>query len=114
MKRADHYLVAEQLLEQASEDQDKASRETSITKRAHLHGEIRLYLRAAQIHAQLACAGPGVEQEVADLLKRAAPSQAERQTARRPLPTVLSGEQSSTAFRPKPGPPPHAAGKERS
>jgi len=113
MNRSGHYLVAEQLLEQASEDQATAARTDSPTKRANLHGDIRLYLRAAQIHAQLACAGPGVEQEVNDLLKRDAPSQAEQQAARRPLPTVLIGEQSTAAFRPKPGPP-HTAGKERS
>ncbi len=91
MNRAGHYRVAEQLLEQASADQDKA-RGSVATTRANLHGDIRLYLRAAQIHAQLACAGPGVEQEVNDLAKRAAPSQAERQAARAPL-------------HPKPGPP---------
>jgi len=110
VKRAAHYLAAEQLLEQAEADQDKA-RGSVATARANLHGDIRLYLRAAQIHAQLACAGPGVEQEVADLEKRTAPPQAERQAARRPLPTVLMAEQPAT--RPKPGPP-HTAGKERS
>jgi len=101
VKRAGHYLVAEQLLEQASEDQATAARTDSATKRAILHGDVRLYLRAAQIHAQLACAGPGVEQEVGDLLKRAALPQAERQAARPPL----------ADGRPKPHPP---LSKERS
>lgn len=90
--RAEHYRIAEDLLTQASEDQGKAAVSASATTRSNLHGDVRLYLRAAQIHATLAAAGPGVEQEVAERAKREQATQAERQAARPPL-------------TPKPGPP---------
>jgi hypothetical protein len=85
MNRADHFRIAEELLERASGDQRQAAASPSATTRASLHGDIRLYLRAAQIHATLAAAGPGVEQEVLAQGKQERPTQAERQAARPPL-----------------------------
>jgi len=104
--RAEHYRIAEELLAQAANDQAKAAVSVSATTRSNLHGDVRLYLRAAQIHATLAAAGPGVEQAVADLVKREQQAtQAERQADRPPLPTVLIAEQSADAARPRPRPP---------
>jgi hypothetical protein len=95
--RADHYVWADELVWKARRLLDPASADRAWFERIpefDARPRIELLLMAAQVHATLAAAGPGVEQAVNDQAKRAAravgaaESQQDRQAARPPLPLV--------------------------
>lgn len=94
MNRAGHYVEAERLAERAVQRIASLATEKYPLCRENARADALLDLQAALVHATLAVAGPGVEQEVIDQTRRDKPSQAERQAARPPL-----------DGRPKPHPP---------
>jgi hypothetical protein len=95
--RADHFARAEELVGLAVAGLKRARAEVDDHQARHPHSagrydldlsEATFYLRAAEVHAMLATAGPGVEQELRDRERRdVVPerSQRERQAGRPPL-----------------------------
>lgn len=110
--RAEHYVWATNLVWKAREASAELVRGDSL----HTLDRIRIDLMAAQVHATLAAAGPGVEQEVRDneravsqALGAAEGDQRARQAARRQATLDLAeaqraAEETAGTVRPKPGP----------